>query len=119
MVKNILLVLMLLICTDASAQSRSRRRTKAKPVVQTVVSQKEMQKVYEAARTPYKYGLVVAPESNDRKIDCPTVFREGNSWYMTYVCYNGSNGTNGRGYETCSTGPLSDAYWHSAARAGT
>lgn len=100
MVKNILLVLMLLICTDASAQSRSRRRTKAKPVVQTVVSQKEMQKVYEAARTPYKYGLVVAPESNDRKIDCPTVFREGNSWYMTYVCYNGSNGTNGRGYET-------------------
>ena len=47
MVKNILLVLMLLICTDASAQSRSRRRAKAKPVVQTVVSQKEMQKVYE------------------------------------------------------------------------
>ena len=59
-----------------------------------------MRKVYEAARTPYKYGLVVAPESNDRKIDCPTVFREGDTWYMTYVCYNGSNGTNGRGYET-------------------
>lgn len=67
MVKNILLVLMLLICTDASAQSRSRRRAKAKPVVQTVVSQKEMQKVYEAARTPYKYGLVVAPESKTGK----------------------------------------------------
>ena len=86
MVKNILLVLLLLICTDASAQSRNRRRTKAKPAVQTTVSQKEMRKVYEAARTPYKYGLVVAPESNSRKIDCPTVFREGDSWYMTYVC---------------------------------
>lgn len=67
MVKNILLVLMLLICTDASAQSRSRRRTKAKPVVQTVVSQKEMQKVYEAARTPYKYGLVLLPKATTGK----------------------------------------------------
>ena len=59
-----------------------------------------MRNIYNKVRTPYKYGLVVAPKSNDRKVDCPTVFRQGDMWYMTYVCYNGSNGTNGRGYET-------------------
>ncbi len=59
-----------------------------------------MKAVYEEVRTPYKYGLVVAPENNDRKIDCPTVFREGERWYMTYVVYDGRGGQDGRGYET-------------------
>ena len=62
--------------------------------------QERMQQIYEAVRTPYKYGLVIAPQTNDNKYDCPTVFREGDTWYMTYVCYNGSGGTDGRGYET-------------------
>ena len=30
----------------------------------------------------------------------PTVYREGNKWYMTYVVYNGKTGLDGRGYET-------------------
>ena len=67
---------------------------------QTAVADDVMDSIYRAVRTPYKYGLVVAPESNDRKYDCPTVYREGGKWYMTYVCYNGSGGTDGRGYET-------------------
>lgn len=64
------------------------------------VTQARLKQVYEEVRTPYKYGMVVAPGDNGHKIDCPTVFREGDTWYMTYVCYNGSNGTDGRGYET-------------------
>ena len=116
MVKNILFILLLFIATDSQAQPRRSRRAKAKPKVQTVVSQKEMRKVYERARTPYKYGLVVAPESNDRKIDCPTVFREGDSWYMTYVCYNGSNGTNGRGYETWIAKSQDLLHWQTLGR---
>ena len=56
--------------------------------------------VYRESRTPYKYGLVMAPEDNNHKIDCPTVFREGDKWYMTYVVYNGRSGQDGRGYET-------------------
>ena len=64
------------------------------------VSQKEMEAVYDEVRTPYKYGLVVAPADNHHKIDCPTVFREGDKWLMTYVVYNGKDGTDGRGYET-------------------
>ena len=59
-----------------------------------------MQRIYDEARTPYKYGLVVAPTDNYHKIDCPTVFREGDKWLMTFVVYNGKEGTDGRGYET-------------------
>lgn len=64
------------------------------------VSQERMAQVYEEAKTPYKYGLVVAPATNKEKIDCPTVFREGDKWYMTYVLYNGKGAKDGRGYET-------------------
>ena len=59
-----------------------------------------MNRIYQEVRTPYKYGMVVAPADNYHKIDCPTVFREDDTWYMTYVCYNGKDGTDGRGYET-------------------
>ena len=64
------------------------------------ISKDVMQAVYDEVRTPYKYGLVVAPTDNYHKIDCPTVFREGDRWLMTYVVYNGKDGTDGRGYET-------------------
>ncbi|MDO4758085.1 MAG: malectin domain-containing carbohydrate-binding protein [Rikenellaceae bacterium] len=64
------------------------------------VSQERMAEVYEEARTPYKYGLVIAPTTNKAKIDCPTVFQENGRWYMTYVLYNGQGAKDGRGYET-------------------
>ena len=64
------------------------------------VPQELMQEIYEASVTPYKYGMVVAPESNFCKYDCPTVFRQDGTWYMTFVCYDGKDGQDGRGYET-------------------
>ncbi len=64
------------------------------------VPQERMQKIYDAVYTPHKYGLVVAPQSNYLKYDCPTIFREGGTWYMTFVCYDGKEGNDGRGYET-------------------
>ena len=64
------------------------------------ISQEEMQHIYQEVRTPYKYGMVVAPTDNYHKIDCPTVFHIGDKWLMTYVVYNGKDGTDGRGYET-------------------
>ena len=42
-----------------------------------------MQQIYEEVKTPYKYGMVVAPADNYHKIDCPTVFHENGKWYMT------------------------------------
>ncbi len=64
------------------------------------VSQEVMDYVYQQSRTPYKFGMVVSPKTNKEKYDCPTVFRKGNKWFMTFVCYNGSGGNDGRGYET-------------------
>ncbi len=64
------------------------------------ISKDVMQRIYQEVRTPYKYGMVVAPDDNYHKMDCPTVFRVGNKWLMTYVVYNGKDGLDGRGYET-------------------
>src|SRR5687768_11833713 len=54
----------------------------------------KMQQIYEEVKTPYKYGLVMVPDDEQHKMDCPTIFREGKLWYMTYLIYSG------RGYET-------------------
>ena len=70
------------------------------PLVAQDIPQETMQQIFDEVRTPYKYGLVVAPTDNYHKIDCPTVFQENGKWYMTYVVYNGKDGTDGRGYET-------------------
>ncbi len=69
-------------------------------LAQNKVPQEEMGNIYEQIKTPYKYGLVVVPKDNNYKIDCPTVFRHKNKWYMTYLVYNGKDWTSGRGYET-------------------
>ena len=70
------------------------------PLLADDISQEVMEHIYQEVRTPYKYGMVVAPTDNYHKIDCPTVFRVGNKWVMTYVVYNGKDGLDGRGYET-------------------
>ena len=61
---------------------------------QKEVPQNVMQQIYEQVKTPFKYGLVVVPESETKKIDCPSIFRKGKKWYMTYILFDG------RGYET-------------------
>ncbi|WP_153799296.1 glycosylase [Foetidibacter luteolus] len=58
------------------------------------VPQQRMQQVYEEVKTPYKYGLILVPEDDSKKLDSPTVFRKDSLWYMTYIVFDG------RGYET-------------------
>ena len=70
------------------------------PVVAQVADRALMQSIYEEVKSPYKYGMVVAPQDTYHQIDCPTVYRENGVWYMTYVVYNGKGGLDGRGYET-------------------
>lgn len=62
--------------------------------IKNPVSQTEMEKIYQEVKTPYKYGLVMVPTDKDHKMDCPTIFRKGKDWYMTYLIFSG------RGYET-------------------
>lgn len=61
---------------------------------QKEVPQSVMQKIYEEVKTPYKYGLVITAPDSTKKVDCPSVFRKDNKWYMTYIVFDG------RGYET-------------------
>lgn len=63
-------------------------------VVKSQVPQSVMQQIYDEVKTPYKYGLVITPGNESKKIDCPSVFRRGANWYMTYIQFDG------RGYET-------------------
>jgi predicted GH43/DUF377 family glycosyl hydrolase len=61
---------------------------------QNKVPEEVMSRIYEEIETPYKYGLVLTPTDPSKKMDCPSVFRKGNKWYMTYIVFDG------RGYET-------------------
>lgn len=79
--KKVLYIPTLLISILVSAQTKE-------------VSQQVMQQVYDEVKTPYKHGLVISPADDSKKIDCPSVFRKGKMWYMTYIVFDG------RGYET-------------------
>ena len=74
------------------------------------VSQKKMAEVYEEVKTPYKYGLVMAPPDKSKKMDCPTVFHKGEDWFMTYIIYDG------RGYETWLAKSRDLLHWNSLGR---
>lgn len=95
--KYIITILFLFFTLVAQSQNHAFRTTEES---KNVVSQPRMAEIFEQVKTPYKYGLVLAPTSNNYKIDCPTVFQKGGKWFMTYVVYNGSTGADGRGYET-------------------
>lgn len=82
----------------------------------TIVSAEVMQQVYDEVQTPYKYGLVIAPEDNKHKMDCPTVFRQNGRWYMVYIVYNGRTGKDGRGYETWIAESQDLLHWETLGR---
>lgn len=43
-----------------------------------------MQRIYEEAKTPFKYGVAL-PAPSGKKVDCPNVFRHGGRWVMVHV----------------------------------
>lgn len=67
---------------------------KTNSISDKIVSQNTMLEIYNEVKTPYKYGIVLKHPDSDKVIDSPTIFREGNTWYMTYIVFDGS------GYET-------------------
>lgn len=75
-----------------------------------------MKAIYNEVKTPFKYGLVVALADNSHKIDCPMVYNEDGKWFMTYVVYNGSDGLNGRGYETWLATSTDLLHWATLGR---
>lgn len=61
---------------------------------QHAVPQAVMENIYQEIKTPYKYGLVLLPPDSSCMMDSPAIFRDGNTWYMIYIIFDG------RGYET-------------------
>ncbi|HYW34766.1 MAG TPA: hypothetical protein VE868_05100 [Balneolaceae bacterium] len=74
------------------------------------VPEKVMRQIYKKVKTPYKYGLVIVPPKNSKKVDCPTVYRMNGKWFMTYIVYNG------RGYETWLATSQDLLHWKTLGR---
>ena len=79
-------------------------------VKDNAVSAEKMESIYKEVKTPYKYGLVMVTPDKNQKMDCPSVFRKGESWYMTYIIYNG------RGYETWLAKSADLLHWENQGR---
>jgi len=71
-----------------SAQTLSSEKPPARRV-----DEPTMQKIYDTIKTPFKYGVILKGEKG-KKVDCPSVFRHRDKWYMMYIIFDGS------GYET-------------------
>lgn len=75
-----------------------------------IVSEEVMQSVFEEVKTPYKYGVVFRHPDSTKMIDSPTVFRENDLWYMTYIVFDG------QGYETWIAESADLLSWESKGR---
>jgi len=53
-----------------------------------------MNRIFNEIKTPFKYGVVFQHPDTSKMIDSPTIFRENDIWYMTYIVFDG------QGYET-------------------
>ena len=62
--------------------------------INKLVLQEEMEAVFNEIKTPFKYGVVVQHPDSTKMVDSPTIFRENDLWYMTYIVFDG------QGYET-------------------
>ncbi len=91
-----------------------------------VVGEDIMHAVFEKVKTPFKYGVVLADTDSTKMVDSPSIFRLNNTWYMTYIVFDG------KGYETWlaespdllqwkTTGkilPFTDQTWDATQKAG-
>lgn len=60
-----------------------------------LVDTKTMTQIFEEVKTPFKYGVVLKGAGTNELLDCPSIFRCGEHWYMMYVAI-----TNKIGYQT-------------------
>lgn len=66
----------------------------ANPDAKKLVPAETMELIYNQIKTPYKYGIVLQHPDTSKMVDSPTIFRENEVWYMTYIVFDG------QGYET-------------------
>jgi len=60
-----------------------------------VVDTNTLRQIYDEVKTPFKYGVVIQGAGTNELVDCPSIFRSDDHWYMMYVAI-----TNKIGYQT-------------------
>ena len=84
---QLLILLPALMHVPVLAQEETARKVVPAKPAQREVGKAAMSEIYEQVKTPHKYGILLRGE--DKKgVDCPSVFRQGNKWYMVYICMN-------------------------------
>ncbi len=91
-----LLMAVVVFChlVSATAAESGRQVIPAKPAGQPV-TENTMRQIYDEVKTPFKYGVILQGAGPDEYVDCPSIFRSGEHWYMMYVAI-----TNKIGYQT-------------------
>ena len=89
---RILLVTVMIGLITSVSCNRSNVRSNSS--TNRVVSQDTMERIFDEIKTPYKFGIVLKHPDSTKLIDSPTIFRENETWYMTYIVFDG------QGYET-------------------
>ncbi|MCU0401502.1 MAG: glycosylase [Algoriphagus sp.] len=74
------------------------------------ISHKDMEEVYEEIKTPFKYGIVFQHPDSTKMVDSPTIFREKDTWYMSYIVFDG------KGYETWLAESSDLLHWESKGK---
>ena len=85
----------IIFASVALGLARLSGQTQAPASSEHAIADADMQRVFDEVKTPFKYGIVLLPESKDELVDCPNVFRYEGKWYMMYVANK-----NQVGYET-------------------
>lgn len=88
-VSVVMAVVLLIVAVGQGAD----RQIVPAPRAGRTVPREVMERVYEQVKTPYKYGVILTGDDG-AKLDCPSVFRHGDRWYMMYIRFDGT------GYET-------------------
>ncbi|MCG2459376.1 glycosylase [Flavobacteriaceae bacterium F89] len=78
--------------------------------INNVVPQKEMKRIFNEIKTPFKYGVVVQHPDITKMVDSPTIFRENDVWYMSYLVFDG------QGYETWLSESDDLLHWESIGK---
>jgi predicted GH43/DUF377 family glycosyl hydrolase len=103
---TILSVLILLFFSVSSpAREIERQIVPFKPASQ-LVDEQDMQQIYDEVKTPFKYGVVLKGDGPEESVDCPSIFRYKNTWYMVYVAIS-----NKVGYQTFLARSDDLAHW--------
>lgn len=95
-VKSIFLLTLVMPYTTTMAYSDESTRVviPAKPEGRAVDTN-TMRQIYDEVKTPFKYGVVLQGAGMNELVDCPSIFRSGEHWYMMYVAI-----TDKIGYQT-------------------